>query len=146
MTNHIAFDLTRLFIGPINPTLRTIDHVDLGYARHFFGSGTETAWVFCRPLGHTLAYQCGPIRERIDCHHLGGRRLDLARARSPAAQRHSDDCRASSRSAAVFETDHSRSRAFRHNLFRGEQPRKKGAPVKSIFNSKSHLRSLFFGE
>jgi glycosyltransferase involved in cell wall biosynthesis len=36
MTNHIAFDLTRLFIGPVTPTPRGIDRVDLGYARHFF--------------------------------------------------------------------------------------------------------------
>src|SRR5262249_31593077 len=36
MTNHIAFDLTRLFIGPITTTPRGIDRVDLGYARHFF--------------------------------------------------------------------------------------------------------------
>jgi hypothetical protein len=36
MTDHIAFDLTRLFIGPIAPTPRGIDRVDLGYARHFF--------------------------------------------------------------------------------------------------------------
>jgi glycosyltransferase involved in cell wall biosynthesis len=36
MTKRIAFDLTRLFIGPMRPTPRAIDHVDLGYARHFF--------------------------------------------------------------------------------------------------------------
>jgi hypothetical protein len=36
MTDHIAFDLTRLFIGPITTTPRGIDRVDLGYARHFF--------------------------------------------------------------------------------------------------------------
>jgi hypothetical protein len=36
MTNHIAFDLTRLFIGPITTTPRGIDRVDLGYARHLF--------------------------------------------------------------------------------------------------------------
>src|SRR2546429_6536375 len=36
MTGHIAFDLTRLFIGPMVPAPRGIDRVDLGYARHFF--------------------------------------------------------------------------------------------------------------
>ena len=51
MTDHIAFDLTRLFIGPITTTPRGIDRVDLGYARHFSSSGTETASAFCRPSG-----------------------------------------------------------------------------------------------
>jgi len=36
MTDCIAFDITRLFIGPMNPTPRGIDRVDLAYARHFF--------------------------------------------------------------------------------------------------------------
>jgi glycosyltransferase involved in cell wall biosynthesis len=36
MTRWIAFDLTRLFIGPMAPVPRGIDRVDLGYARHFF--------------------------------------------------------------------------------------------------------------
>jgi glycosyltransferase involved in cell wall biosynthesis len=36
MTNCIAFDLTRLFIGPMSPVPRGIDRVDLLYARHFF--------------------------------------------------------------------------------------------------------------
>jgi glycosyltransferase involved in cell wall biosynthesis len=35
MTPPIAFDLTRLFLGPIIPTPRGIDRVDLGYATHF---------------------------------------------------------------------------------------------------------------
>jgi glycosyltransferase involved in cell wall biosynthesis len=36
MTACVAFDLTRLFIGPMNPSPRGIDRVDLAYARHFF--------------------------------------------------------------------------------------------------------------
>jgi glycosyltransferase involved in cell wall biosynthesis len=36
MTRWIAFDLTRLFIGPMFPVPRGIDRVDLAYARHFF--------------------------------------------------------------------------------------------------------------
>lgn len=36
MSGPFAFDLTRLFIGPLNPTPRGIDRVDLAYARHFF--------------------------------------------------------------------------------------------------------------
>jgi glycosyltransferase involved in cell wall biosynthesis len=36
MTRCIAFDLTRLFIGPMTPVPRGIDRVDLSYARHFF--------------------------------------------------------------------------------------------------------------
>jgi glycosyltransferase involved in cell wall biosynthesis len=36
MTACVAFDLTRLFIGPMNPCPRGIDRVDLAYARHFF--------------------------------------------------------------------------------------------------------------
>jgi glycosyltransferase involved in cell wall biosynthesis len=36
MTDCIAFDITRLFVGPIVATPRGIDRVDLAYARHFF--------------------------------------------------------------------------------------------------------------
>jgi glycosyltransferase involved in cell wall biosynthesis len=36
MTKCIAFDLARLFIGPMTSTPRGIDRVDLAYARHFF--------------------------------------------------------------------------------------------------------------
>jgi glycosyltransferase involved in cell wall biosynthesis len=36
MTTCIAFDLARLFIGPMYPSPRGIDRVDLAYARHFF--------------------------------------------------------------------------------------------------------------
>jgi glycosyltransferase involved in cell wall biosynthesis len=36
MTACIAFDLARLFIGPMSPSPRGIDRVDLAYARHFF--------------------------------------------------------------------------------------------------------------
>jgi len=36
MSRAIAFDLSRLFIGPMTPTPRGIDRVDLAYARHFF--------------------------------------------------------------------------------------------------------------
>ena len=35
MAPPIAFDLTRLFLGPVIPTPRGIDRVDLGYAAHF---------------------------------------------------------------------------------------------------------------
>lgn len=36
MRGCIAFDLARPFIGPLRPTPRGIDRVDLAYARHFF--------------------------------------------------------------------------------------------------------------
>jgi glycosyltransferase involved in cell wall biosynthesis len=36
MSACIAFDLTRLFVGPLSSTPRGIDRVDLAYARHFF--------------------------------------------------------------------------------------------------------------
>jgi glycosyltransferase involved in cell wall biosynthesis len=36
MTNRVAFDLARLFIGPMTSTPRGIDRVDFAYARHFF--------------------------------------------------------------------------------------------------------------
>jgi glycosyltransferase involved in cell wall biosynthesis len=36
MSVHIAFDLTRLFIGSMTPTPRGIDRVELSYAHHFF--------------------------------------------------------------------------------------------------------------
>jgi glycosyltransferase involved in cell wall biosynthesis len=36
MTACIAFDLARLFIGPMYPAPRGIDRVDLAYAQHFF--------------------------------------------------------------------------------------------------------------
>lgn len=47
----IAYDATRLFLGPLSPTPRGIDRVDLAYARHFFQNSNEeccallpTAW------------------------------------------------------------------------------------------------------
>lgn len=47
----IAYDATRLFLGPLSLTPRGIDRVDLAYARHFFEHSTEdccailpTAW------------------------------------------------------------------------------------------------------
>jgi glycosyltransferase involved in cell wall biosynthesis len=36
MVNHVAFDLSRLFIGPMTPVPRGIDRVDIAYARHLF--------------------------------------------------------------------------------------------------------------
>jgi glycosyltransferase involved in cell wall biosynthesis len=36
MSACIAFDLARLFVGPLSSTPRGIDRVDLAYARHFF--------------------------------------------------------------------------------------------------------------
>ena len=35
MTDCIAFDITRLFVGPVTATPRGIDRVDLAYAQHF---------------------------------------------------------------------------------------------------------------
>lgn len=47
----IAYDATRLFLGPLSLTPRGIDRVDLAYARHFFQDSSEdccailpTAW------------------------------------------------------------------------------------------------------
>lgn len=47
----IAYDATRLFLGPLSLTPRGIDRVDLAYARHFFQHSTQeccailpTAW------------------------------------------------------------------------------------------------------
>lgn len=38
MTYPVAIDLSRLLLAPLSRTPRGIDRVDLGYARHFFGS------------------------------------------------------------------------------------------------------------
>lgn len=38
MTFPVAIDLSRLLLAPLSRTPRGIDRVDLGYARHFFGS------------------------------------------------------------------------------------------------------------
>jgi glycosyltransferase involved in cell wall biosynthesis len=36
MSRSVAFDLSRLFVGPLTPTPRGIDRVDLAFGRHFF--------------------------------------------------------------------------------------------------------------
>lgn len=40
----VAFDMTRLFVGPITPTPRGIDRVDLAFAHHFFSDPKRNVW------------------------------------------------------------------------------------------------------
>jgi glycosyltransferase involved in cell wall biosynthesis len=52
MTTPIAFDLTRLFISPIQRTPRGIDRHDLGLARHFFNDwGGDCFGTLPTPVG-----------------------------------------------------------------------------------------------
>lgn len=50
MTPPIAYDVTRLFLGPLSRTPRGIDRVDMAYAEHVFGTNPQavavlpTAW------------------------------------------------------------------------------------------------------
>jgi len=52
MSECVAFDISRLFIGPMNSAPRGIDRVDLGYARHFFERWNgDSAGVLPTPWG-----------------------------------------------------------------------------------------------
>jgi glycosyltransferase involved in cell wall biosynthesis len=47
----IAYDVTRLFLGPLSRTPRGIDRVDLAYAEHFFGTRADALAVLPTPWG-----------------------------------------------------------------------------------------------
>lgn len=57
----IAFDATRLFLGPLSLTPRGIDRVDLAYARHFFEHSSEECWAVLPTAWGTRAFP----RERV---------------------------------------------------------------------------------
>jgi glycosyltransferase involved in cell wall biosynthesis len=57
----IAYDATRLFLGPLSLTPRGIDRVDLAYARHFFERTDEDCWAI---LPTAWGTRCFP-RERV---------------------------------------------------------------------------------
>ncbi|HUB65553.1 MAG TPA: glycosyltransferase family 1 protein [Methylocella sp.] len=54
MSVPVAFDMVRMFSGPLFPTPRGIDRVDLGYARHF-------AELWCGDCGGTLPTPWGVL-------------------------------------------------------------------------------------
>jgi glycosyltransferase involved in cell wall biosynthesis len=52
MTGFLAFDLVRLFVGPLTPVPRGIDRVELAYARHFFEQQSgDCAGILPTPWG-----------------------------------------------------------------------------------------------
>lgn len=57
----IAYDATRLFLGPLSPTPRGIDRVDLAYMRHFFQESDEDCCALLPTAWGTRAFP----RERV---------------------------------------------------------------------------------
>lgn len=57
----IAYDATRLFLGPLSLTPRGIDRVDLAYARHFFQHSDEECWALLPTAWGVRAFP----RERV---------------------------------------------------------------------------------
>jgi len=56
MQRPVAFDLTRLFLGPMSLAPRGIDRVDLGYSRHFLTEWGAIALEFCRRRGESVVF------------------------------------------------------------------------------------------
>lgn len=52
----IAYDATRLFLGPLSLTPRGIDRVDLAYARHFFEHSNDDCWAILPTAWGTRAF------------------------------------------------------------------------------------------
>lgn len=66
MTRPVAFDMTRLFLGPLARAPRGIDRVDLALARHLF---TDTASTNCGILPSwrgARVFPAGPMRALLD--------------------------------------------------------------------------------
>ncbi len=57
----IAYDATRLFLGPLSLTPRGIDRVDLAYARYFFAHSDEDCWAVLPTVLGTRLF----TRERV---------------------------------------------------------------------------------
>lgn len=57
----IAYDATRLFLGPLSLTPRGIDRVDLAYARHFFQHSSEDCCAILPTAWGTRVFE----RERV---------------------------------------------------------------------------------
>ena len=66
MTRVFAYDLARLFLGPLSQTPRGIDRVDLALARHFFAdAATPNLGILPTPWG-VRAYDAAMVRRGLD--------------------------------------------------------------------------------
>lgn len=79
MPRAIAFDLTRLFLGPLSLSPRGIDRVDLALANHFFSHHSSgNIGILPTPWG-VRAFDAEMVRRGLDhLHHLWAEQIDEA--------------------------------------------------------------------
>lgn len=79
MPRAIAYDLTRLFLGPLSLTPRGIDRVDLALANHFFhNSHSSSIGILPTPWG-VRGFDAGMVRRGLDhLHQIWAERSDDA--------------------------------------------------------------------
>lgn len=79
MPRAIAYDLTRLFLGPLSLSPRGIDRVDVALANHFFfNSNFESIGILPTPWGIRV-FNADMVRRGLDhLHHLWAERIEEA--------------------------------------------------------------------
>lgn len=79
MPRAIAYDLTRLFLGPLSLSPRGIDRVDVALANHFFQQdNSRNIGILPTPWG-IRAFHAGMVRRGLDhLHHIWAERIDEA--------------------------------------------------------------------
>ena len=77
MPRAIAYDLTRLFLGPLSLSPRGIDRVDVALANHFFQQdNSRNIGILPTPWG-IRAFHAGMVRRGLDhLHHIWAERID----------------------------------------------------------------------
>lgn len=77
MPRAIAYDLTRLFLGPLSQSPRGIDRVDIAFANYlFFNRKIESVGILPTPWG-IRAFNADMVRRGLDhLHHIWAERID----------------------------------------------------------------------
>lgn len=77
MPRVIAYDLTRLFLGPLSLSPRGIDRVDIALANHFFKNDkSDSIGILPTPWG-IRGFKAGMVRRGLDnLHHIWAERID----------------------------------------------------------------------
>lgn len=77
MSRAIAYDLTRLFLGPLSLSPRGIDRVDVALANHFFPDGNSSSiGILPTPWG-IRCFNAGMVRRGLDqLHRIWAERID----------------------------------------------------------------------
>lgn len=79
MPRAIAYDLTRLFLGPLSMSPRGIDRVDVALANHFFpNEESQSIGILPTPWG-VRGFDAGMVRRGLDnLHRIWAERIDEA--------------------------------------------------------------------